>query len=150
MLGQIRILLVDDHDLMRRNIRQLLAAHADFHLIGEPITGIAAIEEARKHQPDVILLDISLPQLSGLAALPLILKESPNMKVLMISNHDEFHFARASLSAGARGFLTKSYLSGELAQAIRQVHANEIYISPSLKLREVDKSAVPVMGNAEA
>lgn len=149
-MGRIRILLVDDHDLVRRNVRRLLAAHADFNLVGEATNGHEAVREARKHQPDVVLLDISLPELTGLEALPLILKASPNVKVLMVSNHDDFHFARASFSAGASGFLTKSDLSSELAQAIRQVHANETYMSTSLKTQQVDKPISPSVGNAEA
>lgn len=135
-MGRIRILLVDDHDLIRHNIRRLLAAHADFDLIGEATTGIEAIGEVQKHQPDVILLDISMPELTGFAALPPILKSSPNVKVLMVSSHEDFHFARASFSAGARGFLTKSDLFTELAVAIRQVYANETYLSKSLKMQE--------------
>lgn len=147
-MGRIRILLVDDHDLVRRNIRRLLADHADFDLVGEATTGIEAIGKTREHQPDVILLDISMPELSGVAALPMILKASPQVKVLMVSSHGDSHFARACVSAGARGFLTKSDLTAELALAIRQVYADEPYVSKSLKIQDADEPMAPSMGKA--
>ncbi len=99
---RIRILLVDDHELVRRNIRRLLAAETDFDLIGEATTGLDAIQMAREHQPDVILLDISLPEPNGLTALPLIAEVAPKAKVLMVTNHDDAGVMRASFSGGAR------------------------------------------------
>jgi DNA-binding NarL/FixJ family response regulator len=149
-LVRIRILLVDDHDLIRRNIRRLLAAQADFELIAEATNGLDAIRQAHEHQPDVILLDISLPQLSGLAALPQIQKKAPKSRVLMVTNHDEADFARASLSAGASGFLTKSDVSAQLAGAIRQVYANEGFLSKSVKLAAEQKPGLPSVGSTEA
>lgn len=149
-MGRIRILLVDDHDLIRRNIRRLLEADADFELVAEATTGLKAIAQSSEQQPDVILLDISLPELNGLAALPLILKAAPKTKVLMVSNHEHSDFARASFSAGARGFLTKSDISAELALAIHRVYANETFLSRSMKMEGEFKSSVPSIGSAEA
>jgi DNA-binding NarL/FixJ family response regulator len=147
---RIRILLVDDHELIRRNIRRLLASQADFEVIAEATTGLEAIRQAGEHQPDVILLDISLPELNGLAALPLIRKAAPTAKVLMVTNHEHADLARASFSAGANGFLTKSDVAMQLGLAIRQVLANETFLSKSLKVAEEPKSSVPSLGNAEA
>jgi DNA-binding NarL/FixJ family response regulator len=149
-LARIRILLVDDHELVRRSIRGLLGSQSDFEVIGEAITGLDAIEQARERQPDVILLDISLPALSGLAALPHIREVAQDAKVLMVTNHDDSASARAAISAGAHGFLTKSDISAQLALAIRQVYANETFLSKSLKLDSREKSTVPSLGNAEA
>ena len=149
-MGRIRILLVDDHDLIRRNIRRLLEADADFELVAEATTGLKAIAQSSEQQPDVILLDISLPELNGLAALPLILKAAPKTKVLMVSNHEHSDFARASFSAGARGFLTKSDISAELALAIHRVYANETFLSRSMKMEGEFKSRVPSIGSADA
>jgi DNA-binding NarL/FixJ family response regulator len=146
-LVRIRILLVDDHELIRRNIRRLLASHADFELVAEAATGLEAVRQAGTHQPDVILLDISLPELNGLAALPLIRKAAPGAKVLMVTNHDHADFARASFSAGASGFVTKSDVAVQLALAIRRVLANETFTSKSLKLAE---SSIPSLGNTGA
>ena len=148
---RIRILLVDDHDLIRRNIRRLLESQVDFELIAEAVTGLDAIRQAHERQPDVILLDISLPALSGLAALPQIRKAAPDARVLMVTNHDDPGSARAAISAGARGFLTKSDISAQLALAIRQVYANETFLSKSLGVENnKGKPAVPSLGNAEA
>ncbi len=147
---RIRILLVDDHELIRRNIRRLLASQADFEVIAEATTGREAIRQAGEHQPDVILLDISLPELNGLAALPLIRKAAPTAKVLMVTNHEHADLARASFSAGASGFLTKSDVAMQLGLAIRQVLANETFLSKSLKVAEEAKPSVPSLGNVEA
>jgi len=148
-LARIRILLVDDHELIRLNIRRLLATQSDFELIAEGATGLDAIRQAGEHQPDVILLDISLPELNGLAALPLIRKVAPKAKVLMVTSHDHADFARASLSAGANGFLNKSDVSAQLAPAIRQVLASSTFLSKSIHLQEKDKPSVPSLDNAE-
>jgi two-component system, NarL family, nitrate/nitrite response regulator NarL len=147
---RIRILLVDDHELIRRNIRRLLSSQADFEVIAEAATGLEAIREAGKHQPDMILLDIGLPELNGLAALPLIRKAAPAAKVLMVTNHEHPDLARASFSAGAHGFLTKSDVAMQLGQAIRQVLANETFLSKSLKVAEKAKPSVPSLDSAEA
>jgi DNA-binding NarL/FixJ family response regulator len=149
-LVRIRILLVDDHDLIRRNIRRLLATQADFELVAEATNGLDAIRQAQEHQPDVILLDISLPELSGLAALPHIQKKAPKSRVLMVTNHDEADFARASFSAGALGFLTKSDVSAQLAAAIRQVYGNQRVLSRGVKLEDEQNLSLPSAGNGEA
>jgi len=104
---------------------------------------------AREHQPDVILLDISMPEPDGLAALPLIRKVAPNARVLMITSHDDANFARAAFDAGARGFLTKSDLSAELALAVRQVYVNETFASKELNLESNDEPNVPSVDSAE-
>jgi DNA-binding NarL/FixJ family response regulator len=148
-LLRIRILLVDDHDLIRRNFRRLLVAQADFELVSEAITGLDAIRQAREHQPDIILLDISLPEMNGLTALPLIKEAAPEAKVLMVTNHDDPDFARASFSGGASGFLTKSDVSAQLALAIRQVQANERFLSKSVKIEE-EEPVASSLGSAEA
>jgi two-component system, NarL family, invasion response regulator UvrY len=149
-LVRIRILLVDDHDLIRRNIRRLLAAQADFELVAEATNGLDAVRQAHEHQPDVVLLDISLPELSGLAALPQIQKKAPKSRVLMVTNHDDADFARASFSAGALGFLTKSDAQAQLAAAIRQVYANEGFLSKSVKLEGELSPSLPSAGNPQA
>jgi DNA-binding NarL/FixJ family response regulator len=149
-LARIRILLVDDHELIRRNIRRLLAAQPDFDLVGEAIDGRDAISRAGEHQPDIILLDIGLPEINGLAALPLIRAAAPAAKVLMVTNHDDPNFARASLAGGASGFVTKSDVSAQLAFAIRQVHANETFLSKSITIEKEVTPIVPSVGTAEA
>lgn len=149
-MAGIRILLVDDHDLIRRNIRRLLITQADFDVIAEATTGLDAVRQARECQPDIILLDISLPEMNGLAALPLIRKAAGNAKVLMVTNHDNSDFARASFSAGACGFLTKADVSAQLAFAIRQVHANQKFLSRSVKVEAEQKPIAPTISSAEA
>lgn len=139
----IRILVVDDHELVRRNICQLLAGDPEFEVISEAATGAEAISKAGRYQPDVVLLDISLPELNGFRALGPILKVSPKSRVLMVSNHDEAAFVRESLAAGAHGFLSKTELSNFLLIAVRTVHANQRFIKPLPEEAAGDASTLP-------
>jgi two-component system, NarL family, nitrate/nitrite response regulator NarL len=150
-LVPIRVLVVDDHELIRRNIRRLLASETDFDLIGEASTGREAIQQSREHQPDVILLDISLPELNGLAALPFIRQAAPNARVLMVTNQDDLDFARASFAGGACGFLPKSEIWPQLAFAIRQVYSSKRFFSGGMKpqTEDLDRPIAPSLGTAE-
>jgi DNA-binding NarL/FixJ family response regulator len=142
-LQPIRILVVDDHELVRRNICQLLAADPEFKVISEAATGAEAISKAGRYQPDVVLLDISLPELNGFRALGPILKVSPKSRVLMISNHDEAPFVRESLAVGAHGFLSKTELSTSLLIAVKTVYANQRFIKPLPEETAADTSPLP-------
>lgn len=130
---RVRVLVVDDHEIVRRNICQFLSLHAEFEAACEASNGLEAIQQAERHQPDIILLDISLPQLSGLAALPQLRKVSPASKIIMVTNHDSPILVRNAFAAGALGFVTKSDLTKELITAIREVRENRQFLSKSMK-----------------
>ena len=140
----IRILVVDDHELIRSNIRRLLATSPEFEIVAEAYTGLGAIHEAQKHQPEIVLLDIGLPDTNGLVALPLILHVAPAAKVVMVSNHDDATFVQHALSGGAHGFLSKADVAPQLVSAMQQVLANKRFLSRSLTKAKAQESPAGV------
>ena len=139
----VRILVVDDYEIVRRNLCRLLASEQDFEVVSQAASGMEAIKEAERYQPDVVLLDISMPELNGLAAAPLIKKVAPNSKVLIVSNHANAGFVREAFSVGALGFISKSDLGAEIVSAVRKVNNNEIFLGKNL---ERFKDAPPAAG----
>ena len=132
-MERVRILEVDDHELVRRNICRFLNEQSDFEVVCEASTGLEAIRQAEQHHPDIILMDISLPELNGLAALPTIRKVAPAAKIIMVTNHDSTVFVRDAFAAGAVGFVTKSDLSPQLVTAMREARENRRFVSRSVK-----------------
>jgi NarL family two-component system response regulator LiaR len=128
-LRKTRILVVEDHQLIRRNMCCLVAAQPDFDLIDEAENGTEAIRKADELKPDVVLLDISIPEPNGLRALPRIKKLVPKVKILIVTNHDEQMFVEEALRAGADGFLSKTQIWTHLVPSIRQILAGEILVS---------------------
>ena len=117
----IRIVLADDHDLMRRGIRGLLESEPDLEVCGEAANGREAVELTTRLQPDVIVLDLGMPELNGLDALKLIHKEVPATEVLVFSMHDSEGLVREVFAAGARGYVLKSDAARYLVDAIRSL-----------------------------
>ena len=115
-----RILIVDDHAAVREAIRMLLTRHAEYQICGEAATAQEAICRSREIAPDVILLDISLPDRSGLEVLPEIRNGSPRSLILIVSQHDPKHFKPIALSLGAKGFISKISLCHELVATIEK------------------------------
>jgi len=128
-LQAIRILLVDDSDAVRQALCSLLTAHVEFEIVCESVNGSAAISKTAELQPDVILLDISLPDMNGLEVARQMKTVSPSAEILLLSEHDLLPMVKEGLRAGARGYVLKSDAPDELATAIRQVHKKELYIS---------------------
>jgi len=115
----VRILLVDDHDVMRGGLRSLLESRPGWEVCGEAANSTDAIEKAKTLRPDVVVMDISMPGFSGLEAVPVIRKETPGAEVLILSRHEEREIRLKALEAGARGYVTKSQgLARELLAAI--------------------------------
>lgn len=126
----IRILAVDDHPLVRQGIAGLIGVQPDMALVGEASNGREAIQEFRKHQPDVTLMDLQMPDMSGIDALIAIRNESPEAKIIVLTTYaGDVQILRA-LKAGAQGYLLKSTLHKELLQTIRAVHAGKKALSP--------------------
>jgi two-component system invasion response regulator UvrY len=128
----IRVFIADDHAIVREGLKQILAESRDIIVAGEAENGLDAIKLFRKAKCHVMLLDISMPDRSGIEVLKLVKKENPEIAVLMLSMHREDQYAIRSLKAGAAGYLTKQSAPGELVIAIRQVAAGQKYVSAAL------------------
>jgi DNA-binding NarL/FixJ family response regulator len=126
--GTIRVLVVDDHDVVRRMICSLLRAESDIVVISDTCTGADAIAEAKKHRPDVVVLDVSLPDMNGLAVAKLLRETVPSCRILVLSEHGE-SIAKEVFRAGAIGYLLKSDAPRELITAMRKVNGNYEYMS---------------------
>lgn len=133
----IRVLLVDDHTLFRSGIRLLLQAQPDFEIVGEAADGLDAVKRARQLQPDVVLLDLNLPGLSGLEALPLIGEDAPNSAVLVLTVSEEAQELVAALQAGARGYLLKNIDADVLTSSIRKAARGEDVIAEAMTAKLV-------------
>ncbi len=146
-MTEIRILLADDHALVRRGIRLLLETMPDLRVVGESSSGEETLDQLRQCQPDVLLLDISMPGINGLDILTAALETSPSTAVIMLSMYkDEEYIARA-LQAGARGYLWKDVPDEELIRAIRTAVAGEVYLPPAVsmeRIQEVIRAQPPV------
>lgn len=128
----IKVLLGDDHRIMRQGLRALLEKEPDIEVIGEAEDGYSIIELARKLKPQVVVMDITMPNLNGIEATRHITKEVPGVKVLALSMHVDQRFVEKMLKAGATGYLPKDCASEELARAIRTVLNNQTYLSPTI------------------
>lgn len=128
----IRVLIADDHAIVREGLKQILAETNDIVVAGEAENGLDAIKLSRNSNYQVILLDISMPDRSGIEVLKQIKKEEPHLAVLMLSMHREDQYAIRSLKAGASGYLNKQSAPKELVNAIRLVASGMKYISPAL------------------
>lgn len=125
----IRVLTVDDHALLRKGIRALIGAESDMELVAEASTGREAVEEFRAHRPDVTLMDLQMPDMTGFEAIIAIRGEFPDARIIVLSTYSgDVHVARA-LKAGARGFLLKGNVNKELLATIRAVQAGQKRIS---------------------
>ena len=131
----VRILIVDDHAVVRTGLRLLLDAEEDFETVAEAGTARDAVFEARKHKPDVILMDVGLPDRSGIEVTVDVLKEAPDAQVLVLSMEDDPSYVREAFSVGASGYVLKEAADSELVTALRQVAAGEPYVHPALGAR---------------
>jgi len=145
----IKILLADDHRIMRDGLRSLIAKQAGMEVVAEADNGRAALKLARKLQPDVIVMDINMPDLNGIEATRQITAELPDTKIVAFSMHTDHQFVAGALKAGVSGYLQKDSAFEELALAIRTVVANRTYLSPKIA-GEVVKAYVEKLAVEEA
>ncbi len=129
---RIRILLVDDHAMIREGLRAMLSLSEDLEVIGEAGDGNQAIESVRSHRPDVVIMDIAMPGMDGLEATQRILRENPDTKVLILSQHDNDRYILPALRAGASGYVCKRSVGAELIEAIRTVRGGASYLPPAI------------------
>ena len=132
MRDKIRVLLVDDHLVLRSGLALLLDGQEGLEVVGEADTGLAAMELAAALQPDLILLDVNMPGLNGLDALPSIRQQAPGAKILILTMHSEPEYLRRAIKMGASGYILKKAADTELLSAMQAVLQGGIYVHPSM------------------
>ncbi|HET7535093.1 MAG TPA: response regulator transcription factor, partial [Candidatus Didemnitutus sp.] len=134
----IRVLLADDHTVLRQGLRALLAAEPDIEIAGEAETGRNAIQLARKLRPDVIVMDIAMPLLNGLQATRQLTSELPATRVIVLSSYNDDEYVERLTEAGAVGYLIKSTAALDLVKAVREASQGNAYFSPTISRRLID------------
>jgi DNA-binding NarL/FixJ family response regulator len=128
----IRVVLVDDHALVRQGFRRILEDDPDLTVVGEASNGTDAIALVKKTDPDVVVMDMAMPEMSGLHATMEIIKQRPGTKVLILSMYSDEQYVRNALDAGAKGYILKSAIENDLTRAVKAVAAGEQYLAPEL------------------
>ncbi|HNW58270.1 MAG TPA: response regulator transcription factor [bacterium] len=136
-----RILIADDHALLREGLRMVLSLESQFEVIGEAEDGLQAIAAASQLKPDVLLLDIQMPNMRGIEAIAEIKHQLPEIRILILSMHDREQYVLEALKNGADGYILKKSAAAELISALNHVISGEIYLSPAIA-RHVVKSWV--------
>jgi len=129
---QIRVLLADDHNVIRRGLRLLLESHPEFTVVAEAADGRQAVEQANATRPDVAVLDITMPHLSGTEAAERITETLPATAVVILSMHSDEGYVLRALKAGAKGYLLKDSAEGDLIEAIKAVSGGKAFFSPEV------------------
>jgi DNA-binding NarL/FixJ family response regulator len=137
----IRIVVVDDHAVVRAGLKLLLDAEADLEVVGEAGSVQEGVFEVRAGKPDVVLLDVTMPEESGIDGLPKLLHEAPGAKVLMLSMEDDPSYVREAFAAGASGYVLKEAMDADVVAAVREVAAGNRYVHPVLGARMVAADA---------
>ena len=128
----IRILLADDHTIVRQGLKLILSSQSDFEVIGEAANGREVVELAEKLRPDIVLLDVAMPELNGIEATRRMMEQNGRIRILVLSMHKESVYVREILKAGARGYLLKDVIDTELLNAVRSVARGDGYVSPAV------------------
>jgi DNA-binding NarL/FixJ family response regulator len=137
----VRVLIVDDDDLMRAGLKSVLASDDSIEVVAETGDGRAAVESTRFHTPDVVLMDIRMPGMDGIAATREVLATSPDVKVVILTTFEDDDYIFGALNAGASGFLLKRTRPEELISAIHTIAAGDSLLSPSVTRRVIDRMA---------
>ena len=137
-MKKVRILLADDHEVARQGMRSLLEAQPGWQVVDEARDGREAIERVRRHKPDVVVMDFSMPGLNGLEATRQILKAHPVTEVLVLTMHESEQIAREALSAGARGYVLKSDAGRDLVNAVESLRVHKPYFTPRVSQMVLD------------
>lgn len=138
----IKILIVDDHTVVRDGLAVILGRRKDFAVVGEAKNGLEAVERARELQPDVILMDLRMPELDGVEAMRRIRAEDSVIKFLVLTTFDTDEYIFDAIEAGAKGYLLKDASREELFEAVRAVHRGESLIQPGVAARVLDRFAL--------
>jgi DNA-binding NarL/FixJ family response regulator len=138
-MKKIQILLVDDHNMVRQGLRVLLEAEQDIEIVGEAETGRQAVQMVKNLRPDVIVMDVAMPNLNGLEATRQIMKEAPGSKVLVLSSYSDDEYVHQLTEAGASGYLLKQTASADLIKAVRETSKGNAFFSPAVSKRLLDR-----------
>jgi len=136
-MNRIRVLIADDHAVVREGLRQLLETQSDITVVGEASDGVEALEQARKLKPDVVLLDIAMPKMSGLEAVRLINDAVPESRIVVLSMYEKEAYAHQVLQAGAYGYVLKGDPSSEMLEAIRSARSGRYYFSKKVHVEVI-------------
>lgn len=128
----IKVLLVDDHAILRDGLRLLIESQSDMEVVGEAENGQTAIDNALKLRPDVIIMDVAMPDMNGIEASSQILAEMPDVKILALSMHSDREYVMDMIKVGVSGYMEKECVADELIRAIHTVAANETYLTPKI------------------
>ncbi len=139
-MEKIRIIIADDHDVVREGTRTLLERESDMQVVGEASNGEEAIKLIEKLSPDVVILDISMPKLSGIEVTRQIKPRFPTLAVLILSAYDNDEYVFSSLEAGATGYLLKDVHSREIVEAVRSVYSGESVLYPSIASKVIQRA----------
>jgi DNA-binding NarL/FixJ family response regulator len=132
---RITVLLAEDHMIVREGLKKLLESESDIEIVGEATTGRQAVELTQKLHPDVIVMDIAMPQMNGLEATRQILKAFPKIKVIILSAHSDDAYVENAIAGGAVGYLIKQTSAHFVSEAIREVHKGNTFFSPTVAKR---------------
>jgi DNA-binding NarL/FixJ family response regulator len=146
----IRVLLADDHSLVRQGFRRILEDEPDIEVVGEAGGGAEAIALDEQLSPDLVVLDMAMPEVNGLHAVIEILRRTPDRRILMLSMYDDLQYVRNAVSAGVRGYILKNAFELDLIRAVRAVAAGEQFFSPELAPALETARAAETPGAADA
>ncbi len=130
-MKKIKILIADDHAMFRQGLRKVLSLERDMEIVGEAENGVEAIQLAKKLKPDIVIMDIKLPQINGLEATQMIKKVEPDIGIIILSMYEDEAHILEGVQSGASGYMLKRLPVEELAQAIRTVHEKGVFIHPA-------------------
>lgn len=147
-MTKTRIVLADDHAVLRSGLKMLLNAQDDLRVVGEATNGAEALAAVREHAPDLLILDLTMPETDSLQVLSHVRRAYPNVRVLILTMHEEEGYLRRALEAGASGYCPKSAADAELISAIRAVMRGNVYIHPSHARILLDKMLPSTMPDA--
>jgi DNA-binding NarL/FixJ family response regulator len=137
----IRVLVVDDHAVVRSGLKMLLDAQPDIEVVGEAGSADRAVFETMELKPDIVLMDVVMPEKSGIEAIPTVLQQGDGAKVVVLSMQDDPRYVREAFAAGASGYVLKEAVDAELVAAIREVAEGRRYVDPSLGVRLLEAEA---------
>jgi DNA-binding NarL/FixJ family response regulator len=140
-MDPIRILIVDDHEVVRDGISVMMGRQQDFAVVGEAENGVEAVEKARDLQPDLVLMDLRMPQMDGVEAMRQIRSQHPEIKFIVLTTYDSDEYIFDAIEAGAKGYLLKDASREALFQAVRAVHRGESLIEPGVASKVLDRLA---------
>ena len=143
----IRVLLVDDHTILREGVRALLAGEPEIVVVGEAADGQEAVEKVDKLLPDIVLMDMVMPRMNGLEATSRIKQKHDDVKVLILSMYDDDEYVQQVIQAGASGYVLKGMAADDLTLAIREVHSGSSFLNPAIAAKLIEDYVRRVRGN---